>query len=55
MTKYAGAGSGGPGSSAKTQKAPSMVAQYSPSMACTALLQPQDLHRFTFSSLRECF
>ncbi len=47
MTKFSGAGSGGPVSSAKTQKAPSVVAQYGPSMARSA---PQALHRFKFVS-----
>ncbi len=37
-------------SSAKTQKAPSVVAQYGPSMARNALLQPQALHRFWFGN-----
>ena len=37
-------------SSAKTQKAPSVAAQYGPSMARNALLQPQALHRFKFVS-----
>ena len=41
--------------SAKTQKAPSMAAQYGPSMARNALLQAQAPHRFRFSSLRRKF
>ncbi len=55
MTKYASAGSEEPVTSAKTQKAPSVLAQYGPSMARNALLQSQALHRFRFgSNLRAC-